>query len=78
MTRPGLYGLMAEFSDPSEVVAAARKVHEAGYRRVDAFNPFAGRTELRQRCQQHGIVYGAVLGVEHGTECVGKGRLEML
>ena len=40
MTRPGLYGLMAEFSDPSEVVAAARKVHEAGYRRVDAFSPY--------------------------------------
>ncbi len=40
MTRPGLYGLMAEFSDPTEVVAAARKVREAGYRRIDAFSPY--------------------------------------
>jgi hypothetical protein len=31
---------MAEFSDPQEVVAAARKVHEAGYRKVDAFSPY--------------------------------------
>ena len=40
MTRPGLYGLMAEFSDPQEVVTAARRVHEAGYRKVDAFSPY--------------------------------------
>ena len=40
MTRPGLYGLMAEFSDPAEVVAAARKVREAGYRKIDAFSPY--------------------------------------
>ena len=40
MSRPHLYGLMAEFSDPNEVVAAARRVHEAGYRNVDAFSPY--------------------------------------
>ena len=40
MSRPGLYGLMAEFSGPNEVVAAARHVHEAGYRKVDAFSPY--------------------------------------
>jgi len=31
---------MAEFSDPAEVVAAARKVREAGYRKIDAFSPY--------------------------------------
>jgi len=40
VSRPHLYGLMAEFSDPNEVVAAARRVHEAGYRKVDAFSPY--------------------------------------
>ena len=40
MTKPGLYGLMAEFSDPAGLLAAARKVHEAGYRKVDAFSPY--------------------------------------
>jgi hypothetical protein len=40
VTKPGLYGLMAEFSDPAGLLAAARKVHEAGYRKVDAFSPY--------------------------------------
>lgn len=39
-TRPPIYGLLAEFADPTELVAAARRVHEAGYRRVEAYSPF--------------------------------------
>jgi len=35
-----LYGLVAEFAEPEPLVAAARKVHDAGYRRVDAYTPF--------------------------------------
>ena len=35
-----LYGLMAEFDTPTEVVDAARKVREAGYTKTDAFSPF--------------------------------------
>jgi hypothetical protein len=38
--RPATYGLMAEFADPGSVVAAARRVREAGYRKVDAFSPY--------------------------------------
>jgi hypothetical protein len=38
--RPPIYGLMAAFPTPGEVVAAARKVREAGYRKVDAYSPF--------------------------------------
>ena len=38
--RPQFYGVMAEFDNPSDVVAAARHVHEEGYRRVDAFSPY--------------------------------------
>ena len=38
--RPPIYGLMAEFSTPHDVVAAARRVHEAGYRKVDAYSPY--------------------------------------
>jgi hypothetical protein len=37
---PPIYGLLAEFHSPGEVVAAAKKVHEAGYRKVDAYSPF--------------------------------------
>jgi hypothetical protein len=31
---------MAEFEDPGEVVAAAKRVYEAGYRRIDAYSPY--------------------------------------
>ncbi|MDB6021407.1 MAG: hypothetical protein JWQ04_1264 [Pedosphaera sp.] len=35
-----LYGLMAEFERPEEVVAAARRAYQEGYRRMDAYTPF--------------------------------------
>jgi hypothetical protein len=35
-----VYGLLAEFDSPEALTAAARKVREAGYRRLDAFTPF--------------------------------------
>ena len=35
-----LYGLMAEFNSPGEVLHAAEKVRAAGYRRWDVFTPF--------------------------------------
>ena len=38
--RPATYGLMAEFDNPSDAVAAARRVYEEGYRRIDAFSPY--------------------------------------
>lgn len=34
------YGLMAEFETPTELVNAARKVSEKGYRNVEAYSPF--------------------------------------
>jgi hypothetical protein len=38
--RGALYGVMAEFDNPTDIVAAARRVHEEGYRNIDAFSPF--------------------------------------
>jgi hypothetical protein len=35
-----LYGLLAEFHEPAQVVAAAHAVHQAGYRKVDAYTPY--------------------------------------
>jgi hypothetical protein len=40
VTAPRLYGLLAEFATADELVAAARHVHAAGYRRVEAYTPF--------------------------------------
>jgi ActD protein len=37
---PPIWGLMAEFEGPTEVVEAARRVHEAGYEKVDAYSPY--------------------------------------
>ena len=37
----GIHGLMAEFLHPEELLAAARKAAEAGYKKVDAYSPFA-------------------------------------
>lgn len=38
--RTGLFGLMAEFDNPTDLVAAAEKVRDAGYTRWDAHTPF--------------------------------------
>jgi len=38
--RPHLYGLIAEFDSPSDLVAAAHAAREAGYRKMDAYSPF--------------------------------------
>jgi hypothetical protein len=35
-----IYGLLAEFTDPNALVAAAARAVEAGYARLDAFTPF--------------------------------------
>jgi Alternative complex III, ActD subunit len=38
--QPALYGVMAEFANPSDLVAAARAAYEAGYRRINGYSPF--------------------------------------
>src|SRR6266496_5304137 len=35
-----LHGVMAEFANPSDLVAAARATYQAGYRRVNGYSPF--------------------------------------
>ncbi len=35
-----LYGLMAEFENPNELVAAARRAREEGYKKMDAYTPY--------------------------------------
>jgi hypothetical protein len=36
----GVYGLLAEFDREDRLVAAARQIRDAGYRRIDGFSPF--------------------------------------
>jgi hypothetical protein len=39
-TKPPLYGLMAEFDNPTDVVEASRATYDAGYRRINAYSPY--------------------------------------
>ena len=66
-----IYGLMAEFDDPTSLVTATERAYGAGYRRMDAYSPFPieelseatghGRTALPWIVLGGGVV-GAVSG----------------
>ncbi|MGO9088999.1 MAG: DUF3341 domain-containing protein [Candidatus Sulfotelmatobacter sp.] len=38
--RDPIYGIMAEFDSATALVEAARKTHQAGYKKIDAYSPF--------------------------------------
>ena len=38
--REGIYGLLAEFNTPSELVHATEMAHRAGYRRMECYTPY--------------------------------------
>ncbi len=40
MSEQGIYGVMAEFDNPSALVSAARAARAKGYRKLDAYSPF--------------------------------------
>ena len=40
MTDHGIYGVMAEFDSPSDLVSAARAARAKGYCKLDAYSPF--------------------------------------
>jgi hypothetical protein len=67
MKSPTVWGLMAEFNDPSALVAATRRAHEEGYRRMDAYSPFPIE-ELHEALGGHHtrlpliVLLGGVLG----------------
>ena len=40
MKRTPIYGILAEFDSPTDLVDAARRTTNAGYKKIDAYSPF--------------------------------------
>ena len=65
--RPTTYGLMAEFDNSAALVAAARRAHEEGYRKMDAYSPVPIE-ELHDALHMHDerlpkiVLAGGILG----------------
>jgi hypothetical protein len=38
--KPAIYGLMAEFDTPEDLLEAAHRAHAGGYRQMDGYSPF--------------------------------------
>jgi Protein of unknown function (DUF3341) len=67
----GLYGLLAEFDTPEELVAATRTVTAAGYTRTDGFSPFpihemSEALNFRERKVAPIILAGGIIGLIGG------------
>ena len=66
-TRPGPYGLMAEFDDPTSLVSAARRARHEGYREIDGYTPYPIE-ELHEALEFHDsrlpklVLMGGLLG----------------
>lgn len=69
--RHTLYGLVAEFDDPTRLVAAARRAYAEGYRRMDAYSPIPIE-ELHEALGHHHtrlpliVLIGALVGLAAG------------
>jgi hypothetical protein len=66
-----VYGLLAEFRTPHEVVLAAEAVHRHGYTRVDAYSPYpmeelAEALHLRHSPLARMVLGGGLLGLVAG------------
>jgi hypothetical protein len=64
---PRVYGLLAEFRQPEELLAATEATRVAGYRRIDAYTPFPvhGLSEaigLRQTRLPLVVLIGGIIG----------------
>jgi hypothetical protein len=71
VTRAGLYGLLAEFEDPTALVHAIRATRSAGYRKIDAYTPFpieavSEALDVHERRLPALVLLGGILGAAFG------------
>ncbi len=67
MSNARLYGLMAEFENPNDLVDAARRVREAGFTKFDAYTPYpiealAEALQIHDRKLPAVVLGGGLLG----------------
>lgn len=67
MKRPPIYGLLAEFDNPTELTRAVKLTKEAGYRQIDAFTPFPLEEVSEEIEEEHSrmpllVLIGGILG----------------
>lgn len=68
--REGIYGLVAEFDTPGELITAAKSAYAAGYRRMDCYTPYPveeaaeaiGYHEPKERGVAMVTLLGGILG----------------
>src|SRR5882757_4426082 len=71
MTAGPIYGLMAEFETPTELVEAAKGAYAAGYRKMDAYTPYPLEEAAEAIGAHHNrvsliVLVGAMLGMIGG------------
>ena len=64
---PDIFGLLAEFDDPQELVEKTQQAWEAGYRKMDAYTPFpvhglADALGLQRNWIPYIVLFGALAG----------------
>jgi hypothetical protein len=62
MKRKPLYGLLAEFETPDELLKATQRTHDAGYKKIDAFSPLPIEG-LAEAVGFHGTILPAIVFV---------------
>ena len=65
-----IYGLLAEFEDPSSLVAATHKAYQSGYRCMDAYSPFPIE-ELHEALGSHHTRLPLIVLIGGLVGCVG-------
>jgi len=73
MARPlpsAVHGLLAEFEDPTSLVAAAQRAHEDGYVHMDAYSPFPIE-ELHEALGSHHTRLPLIVLIGGIVGCVG-------
>jgi len=68
--RPAVYGLMAEFEDPTSLVQATHKAYHEGYRCMDAYSPYPIE-ELHEALGSHYTRLPLIVLIGGITGCIG-------